>query len=104
MASITQTCSKCGKQFLIIDQEQNFLNEKGVPLPIQCPSCRQTRRLTLRGAERALYKTTCQKCGKEIIVAYDPKKITNQQILCKKDYDQYFLENDIIINEPLPEL
>jgi hypothetical protein len=103
MANTTQTCSKCGKQFLILDQEQSFLSGKGLSLPSQCPTCRQTRRLMLRGAERALYKTTCQKCGKEIIVAYDPKKVTNQ-ILCKKDYDQYFLENDTIINEPLPEL
>lgn len=50
-----------------------------------------------------LYKTTCQKCGKEIVVAFNPQKVTNQ-IFCKKDYDQYFLENDTIINEPLPEV
>lgn len=99
----TQTCTKCGKQFITIEQEQKFLQDKNLPLPQNCPSCRQRRRLMLRGAERALYKTTCQKCGKEIIVAYDPAKVTNT-ILCKKDYDQYFLENDNIIKEPLPEI
>lgn len=103
MANIAQTCAKCTKQFLIIDQEQKFLTEKNLPLPTNCPSCRQTRRLILRGAQRALYKTTCQKCAKEIIVAYDPKKVTNQ-ILCKTDYDQYFTENDTMINEPLPQI
>lgn len=103
MENTTQTCTKCGKQFIIIEQEQKFLNEKGLALPTQCPSCRQLRRLTLRGSERTLYKTTCQKCGQEIIVAFNPQKVSNP-ILCKKDYDQYFLENDTIINEPLPEV
>lgn len=101
MATITQTCKTCGKQFLIIEQEQKFLQEKGLTLPIICPSCRQTRRLKLRG-ERALYRTKCATCGKEIIVSYDPVKVTNQ-ILCTKDYEQYFLENDPIISDPLPE-
>lgn len=102
MANITQTCAKCGRQFLVVDQEQEFLKEKGLSLPIQCPSCRQTRRLMLRG-ERSLYKTNCQKCGKEIIVSYDPQTIKNT-ILCKKDYEQYYQENDPIISEPLPEV
>ena len=103
MASITQSCQKCNKQFLIIDPEQQFLAEKGLPLPAQCPTCRQMRRLSLRGSERALYKTTCQKCGAEIIVAYDPAKVTNP-IYCKKDFDQYFLQNEAIITDPLPEV
>lgn len=103
MASITQTCKTCGKQFLVIDQEQAFLKEKNLPLPTMCPSCRQLRRLSLRGSERMLYKTQCQKCGKDIVVARDPKT-TKNVIYCRKDYEQYFNENDPIINEPLPEV
>lgn len=102
MTAITQTCVKCSRQFLVIDQEKTFLEERNLPLPSNCPSCRQLRRLTLRGAERTLYKTHCQKCGKEIIVASDPKTIKNA-IYCRKDYEQYFNENDAIIKEPLPE-
>lgn len=102
MASITQTCSQCRKRFLVIDQEQSFLTEKKLPLPTHCPSCRQLRRLSLRGAERMLYKTQCQKCGKDIVVARDPKT-TKNAIFCRKDYEQYFNENDPIVNEPLPE-
>ncbi len=101
MQNITATCSQCGKQFLILDREQRFLQEKSLPLPTHCPSCRQLRRLSLRG-ERALYKTKCQKCGKDIIVSYDPQKIKNP-IFCKEDYEKYFQENDPIINEPLPQ-
>lgn len=103
MANITQVCTKCNRQYLIIDQEQKFLTDQNLPLPTHCPSCRQLRRLSLRGTERALYKAKCQKCGKEIVVAFDPQKVTNA-IICRQDYDQYFLENDNIIKEPLPEL
>lgn len=102
MTAITQSCTNCEKQFLIIDPEQKFLQEKGLPNPSQCFSCRQERRLALR-SERNLYKTNCQKCGKQIIVAFDPQK-TQNTVYCKTDYDQYFMENDPIITEPLPEI
>lgn len=103
MDKITKHCQKCKKQFLVIEQEQIFLAEKNLPLPDNCPSCRQIRRLSLRGAERILYKTTCQKCGKDIVVARDPK-YTKNEIYCRKDYEQYFVENDPIITDPLPEI
>ena len=101
MASITQTCTNCQKQFLVIDQEQSFLQKKGLPMPTMCPSCRQLRRLNLRGG-RQLFKTKCQKCGKDIVVSYDPAK-QQQPIYCKEDYEKFFMENDPIIKDPLPE-
>ena len=101
MADSTHTCATCGKQFLVIDKEEAFLNEKGLPMPVNCPACRQTRRLRLRG-DRTLFKTTCSKCGKVIIVTFDPKTVQTK-ILCRPDYDQYFVENDPIIADPLPE-
>src|SRR5579872_1430579 len=103
MASITQTCSNCDKQFLIIDHEQKFLQERNLPLPAQCPNCRHLRRLKLRGSERNLFKAVCAACGREIVVSYDPQKVQNK-IYCKKDYEAYFANNDPIINEPLPEI
>ena len=103
MASITQTCANCQKQFLIIDQEQEFLGKKDLPLPINCPFCRQERRLKLRGDRRKLYKATCAKCGKQIITSYDPTTVEST-ILCKADYDQFWVENDVIVKEPLPEI
>ena len=102
MAAITQTCTKCSRQFLIIDQEQNFLREKGLSFPTNCPSCRQLRRLLLRGNDRSLFKTTCQKCGKSIVVSYDPQKVQNN-IFCKEDYEKFLSENDVLITDPLPE-
>lgn len=102
MANILQNCSNCTKQFLIIDQEQNFLRQKGLPNPTNCPTCRQNRRLELRG-ERVLFKTECQMCHKEIIVSYDPSKVENT-ILCKEDYEKYYEEHDPIITDPLPQI
>ena len=103
MERITKQCQKCRKQFLIIAQEQVFLRERELPLPSSCPSCRQLRRLSLRGAARMLFKTQCQKCGKDIVVARDPK-ITKNAIYCRKDYEQYFVDNDPIITDPLPDI
>ncbi|MGB4966422.1 MAG: hypothetical protein WBO77_04935, partial [Microgenomates group bacterium] len=89
------------KQFLVLDREQQFLQQKNLPLPTKCPACRQLRRLTLRGG-RTLYRAKCQKCTKEIITSYDPAS-TKNMILYKEDYERYFQENDPIITEPLPE-
>lgn len=102
MANITQICTNCGKQFLVIDQEQAFLQQKGLPMPTMCPADRQQRRLALRGG-RQLFRSKCQKCGKDIVVSYDPAKV-QQPIFCKEDYEQFFMENDPIVKEPLPEL
>lgn len=100
MTAITAICASCNKQFLIIDQEQSFLNERGFPLPKNCPFCRQQRRLALRG-ERRLYKTTCQQCGKSILVTFNPEK-TKQKILCKEDYNKFYAETDMIVKDELP--
>lgn len=101
MANQSLTCVKCGKQFLVIEPEEKFLKEKGLPLPTHCASCRQTRRLMLRGNDRALFKTKCQQCGKEIVVSYDPNKIKNK-ILCHEDYDKWLTEHNTVIEDPLP--
>ena len=94
MADITQTCTQCGKKFLIVDQEQEFLKKKKLPFPTVCPSDRQAKRLEHRG-ERALYKSTCQECGERVIVSYDPAK-AESKILCKKCYLDYFEKHDVI--------
>lgn len=100
MGAITEVCSRCKKQFLIIDQEQTFLKNKELPNPTECPQCRQLRRLMLRGG-RQLYRTKCQKCNKDIVVSFDPQKVT-QQIFCREDYEKFFSENDPIVKDPLP--
>jgi ssDNA-binding Zn-finger/Zn-ribbon topoisomerase 1 len=94
MSDITQTCTKCNKKFLVIEPEQEFLKKKELPMPSMCPSCRQARRLEDRG-ERALYRTTCQKCGSSMITSYDPQKVTSK-ILCKKCFLEFMDQDNII--------
>ena len=94
MTDITQTCSQCGKKFLVISQEQEFLKKKGLPLPTMCPTDRQARRLATRGGG-ALYKTTCQQCGVQTITSYDPAK-AKSKILCKKCYIDFFEKNELV--------
>lgn len=97
MQELKKTCKKCGKEFWVIKQEQEFLRKIGLPLPDNCPSCRQERRLKDRG-ERSLYKTTCQSCGKNIVVTYNPKT-EKRKILCKKCYLDWFEKNPVLVNE-----
>jgi len=97
MEDIKDTCQQCRKEFLIIKQEQEFLAKMGLPHPAKCPTCRQTERLKVRGG-RTLYRTVCQKCGKNIIVTYDPKT-QKSQILCKKCYLDYFEKEKILLTE-----
>ncbi len=98
MEEIKRTCTKCGKEFWVIKQEQQFLNKMGLPLPTMCPADRQARRLKHRG-ERNLYKSKCQNCGKDIIVTYDPKSVeSNQKMLCKKCYLEWFEKNSALIS------
>ena len=94
MADITKMCTKCGKKFLIISQEQEFLKKKNLPLPTLCPSDRQARRLDDRG-ERTLYKTTCQECGANMIASYDPAK-EKSKIFCKNCYRKYFETHELV--------
>lgn len=97
MENIKKTCRNCNCEFWIIKQEQEFLSRSSLPLPENCPSCRQSRRLKDRG-ERNLYRTTCQQCSKNIIVTYDPKKET-RKILCKPCYLDYFEKNSALITD-----
>lgn len=69
MPDTISKCGACTRDFMIIDQESRFYQKKQLPLPANCPDCRQKRRLSLRN-ERKLYKRTCDQCKKEIISTY----------------------------------
>lgn len=84
-------CIKCQKDFLIITQEETFLEQQGWPLPTECPDCRQARRMSLRNP-RKLYKSTCDKCGKEIILAFE--KQAGDTVYCREDYKAFMESSD----------
>ncbi len=96
MTDVKRRCQKCDKEFLVIQQEQEFLAKKGLPLPVICPTDRQARRLASRG-ERKLYRTTCQQCRANMITTYDPQKVTSK-ILCYKCLVDYFDKTDLLVS------
>jgi CxxC-x17-CxxC domain-containing protein len=87
-------CTKCSDEFKIIDQELAFYKEKDLPLPDMCPRCRRERRVSDRH-ERELYGYVCDKCKKDIVVAFKPPK--DFTIYCKECYQKYMGENDCIL-------
>lgn len=87
-------CTKCNKEFMIIDQEIEFYKDKDYPLPTECPSCRQEWRVSQRN-ERELYGYKCDNCSKDIVVAFNPEG--EQKVFCKKCYQEYMENNDCIL-------
>jgi len=96
MDNIKKTCGKCGKEFWVIKQEQEFLAKMNLPHPAFCPGCREMRRLEARG-ERQLFRTKCANCGKDTIVSYDPQKET-RKILCRPCYLDWFEKNPVLVS------
>lgn len=86
MPSERKTCSTCQKDFLVLDQEQEFLRKKEIPLPVDCPKCRQDKRLAMRN-ERNLYKRKCDKCGNAMISTYSEE--SPYVVYCQKCYWEY---------------
>jgi len=69
--SIKKNCQECGKEFLIIPQEEAFYKQKKLPLPEKCFECRRNRRSSLRNP-RKLYERKCAKCGNKLMSTYPP--------------------------------
>lgn len=86
MSSEKSVCKKCGKDFLILVEEQEFLKKKKLPMPVECPKCRQDKRLSMRN-ERTLYKRKCDKCSKMMISPYRPE--SEFVVYCQECFWEY---------------
>jgi len=77
------TCKEvnCGKQFIVISQEEKFYQNKNLPLPDQCPACRHKQRMALRN-ERKLYSRICDKCKTSMLSTYP--KSSPYIVYCQK--------------------
>jgi len=94
------SCTQCGSQFEIQDQDKAFYKEIDVPGPTLCPPCRSQARCVHRN-ERSLYKRTCDLCKREIVAMY-PKEAPFP-VYCQEcffsdkwnaeDFGQEFLED-----------
>lgn len=74
----TLTCVECGNSFTFTSGEQEFHASKGFTNdPKRCPDCRAARRagngLGSARPERELYTTTCDSCGGEARVPFQPR-------------------------------
>lgn len=89
-----KTCTNCGENFIITDDDLAFLNtvspqfngiKYGIPPPTHCPDCRQQRRLA-QCNEQFLYRGQCGLCGKQTVTEHPPhaELQLNQPIYCRE--------------------
>ncbi len=71
MPELTQTCRITGKEFVVTEWEQDFLQKFGLPLPTLCIEERHRRRLSHRN-ERKIYNAKCDLTGEPIVSLYSP--------------------------------
>ena len=80
-------CANCGRGFRVVKGEYNLLKKMNLPVPHECPKCRENKRFA-RLTKPKLYDRTCMKCGVDIYSPYDPKD--SKIVYCVKCYQQEF--------------
>lgn len=76
------TCKNCGNAYPITREDLAFYEEMKVPEPVNCPDCRQQRRLAWRN-ERTLYSRKCDATGTPTLSVFSPDK---KVVVYKNDY------------------
>ncbi|MBU0578185.1 hypothetical protein KJ742_05015 [Patescibacteria group bacterium] len=66
-----RSCTLCGDNFEITEDEIGFYKKMDIILPIYCPNCRAEQRIDLRN-ERKMYKRECGGCKNPLITTYSP--------------------------------
>jgi DNA-directed RNA polymerase subunit RPC12/RpoP len=77
-------CSDCGKNYQIISMELQFLRRFTLPIPLQCPLCRDRARIRLFNP-MAIYNRVCAKCGRDIETSYTPDR--PEIVYCESCYN-----------------
>ena len=81
-------CAICVHAYKITKGEFNLLRKVDLPLPRECPKCRENRRFSKLNPPK-LYKRTCAKCKQEITTAFAPDR--PEVVYCEKCYQEEFL-------------
>lgn len=76
-------CDDCGRNYQIIAMELQFLRRFHLPIPKQCPLCRDRARIK-RLNPMTTYDRTCAKCNKVIKTSYTPDR--PEIIYCEQCY------------------
>lgn len=79
------TCESCMGNYRVVKHELKFYQKRSIPLPLECPSCRQRARLNRR-PKKELIDTSCAMCGARIETTLDPE--TYAKIYCRSCYEK----------------
>jgi CxxC-x17-CxxC domain-containing protein len=80
------TCVDCGGTFLFSADDQEFYARKGFTNePKRCKPCRDKRKMSSgEGRERTFYDVTCDGCGKQTQVPFNPTN--GKPVYCRECY------------------
>ena len=81
-------CSNCKRGYKIIQGELELLRKMNLPIPHECPKCRENRRFG-RMSKPGMYHRKCDKCKKEIYTPYAPDRA--EIVYCVECYKGEFL-------------
>lgn len=82
-------CNTCKKCYRIAPGEFVLCQKLGVPIPANCPKCREKRRFALINKPHDSHKTNCDNCKKEIETMHNPS--SGKIIYCVSCYQQLFV-------------
>ena len=77
------TCENCGKNYQVIQMELEFLRRYNLPIPNQCPLCRDRARINSLNSIKIYYRT-CANCHKDIQTSYAPDR--PEIVYCEQCY------------------
>ncbi len=79
-------CKNCSNGYKIVKGEFDLLQKMNLPLPRECPKCRENKRFARMNKPSKLYFRNCAKCGIEVRTPYSPDR--PEIIYCEKCYQQ----------------
>ena len=81
-------CANCVRGYRITKGEFDLLRKLNLPLPHECPKCRENKRFA-RMTKPGMYHRNCAKCAKAIYTPYSPKD--PRIVYCVQCYQQEFI-------------
>ena len=80
-------CLNCKRGYKIVQGELELLHKINLPIPHECPKCRENRRFVYMNRP-GMYHRTCDKCKKEIYTPYASDR--PETVYCVDCYQQEF--------------
>lgn len=80
-------CADCARSYKIVQGELNLLRKMGLPVPHECPKCRENKRFA-RMTKPKMYHRECMKCNGPIYTPYSSE--TSNIVYCVKCYQAEF--------------